>query len=63
MTVFGGVALALAIVRLYGVVSYAVATQTREIGIRVALGADRPTLVGHVSCWSRGSAVWSRRYW
>jgi predicted permease len=70
--VFGGLALLMTAVGLYGLLSYSVEQRTREIGIRMALGADRGAVVGMVirqtlllvgsgAAIGVGMALWSSR--
>ena len=70
--VFGGMALLITIVGLYGLLSYLVEQRKREIGIRMALGADRGMVVGMVMrqtlllmvagvAIGLGFALWSNR--
>ena len=70
--VFGGLALLITVVGLYGLLTYAVEQRTREIGIRMALGADRAAVVQMIlrqalllmvfgAAAGVGLALWSNR--
>jgi ABC-type antimicrobial peptide transport system permease subunit len=55
LTLFGAVALILAAIGIYGVLSFGVAQRVRELAIRQALGADRGTILSLVL----GQGLWT----
>ena len=57
-SIFGVVAVVLASVGIYGVMSFAVSQRTQEFGVRMALGADHARILGMVMRQGSGQTAW-----
>ena len=51
VSIFAGLALLIAAIGTYGLLSYTVTSRRREIGIRLALGASRAAILAHILRW------------